>query len=558
MTSGSWRKRRAQRAGERRGVEADLALVDHRAPILVHELDRILDGDDVRRVGAVDVVDHRRQRRRLARAGDAGDEDEPALLLAQLGHHRRQVQLVEPRHLGRDDAQDHAGLPALLEHVDAVAHAVGRAVREVGVVVLLEDLALPVAHQVDGEGADDLRRQRRRVAQRAQVALDAKDRRQPGLEVHVRGAELAGRPKHVVENLVHGHIVPQHATISLAYVCAIRCPHCKAELPEQASFCASCGRRIEGWSRPQGRHPRAPASPALPGSEEATRQMSPTPSLLRAAALSVKKGGKKDRASASDSRARRSAAASLILAMLVVAARRRPRRLLHRPRPRPPPPSPRRRPRPAFRRTTPAPPLPLPLPAPSATPQPAPCSVAAAPTAPGRAVRKSKPGKKAHVHRTRPPVAVKAAQASLRPAASRTNRSPPTPSRSRCPPPSTRRPKPPPRQPRHPRHRRRTTNKQAEATLDADSVRFVVRQHLPQVRACYGRAFKDSSPGGAVEIGFAIDASGRAKNVRTETNTTDSEPLAHCLETRVREWQFPRPVGGDYELIYPFVFAPGS
>ncbi|HEX8952283.1 MAG TPA: AgmX/PglI C-terminal domain-containing protein, partial [Polyangia bacterium] len=99
---------------------------------------------------------------------------------------------------------------------------------------------------------------------------------------------------------------------------------------------------------------------------------------------------------------------------------------------------------------------------------------------------------------------------------------------------------------------------EAEAGVDADSVRLVVRQHLPQVRACYGRAFKDSSPGGAVEIGFAIDAAGRAKNVRTETNTTDSEGLAHCLEQRVREWQFPRPVGGDYELIYPFVFSPGS
>ena len=99
---------------------------------------------------------------------------------------------------------------------------------------------------------------------------------------------------------------------------------------------------------------------------------------------------------------------------------------------------------------------------------------------------------------------------------------------------------------------------EAQAGIDADSVRFVVQQHLPQVRACYGRAFKDASPGGAVEIGFAIDPTGRAKNVRTETNTTDSEPLAHCLEARVREWQFPRPVGGDYELIYPFVFAPGS
>ncbi|MGZ3425197.1 MAG: AgmX/PglI C-terminal domain-containing protein, partial [Polyangia bacterium] len=92
----------------------------------------------------------------------------------------------------------------------------------------------------------------------------------------------------------------------------------------------------------------------------------------------------------------------------------------------------------------------------------------------------------------------------------------------------------------------------------ADSVRFVVRAHLPQVRACYGRAFKDSSPGGTVEIGFAIDPAGHAKSVRTETNTTDSEGLAHCLEARVREWQFPKPVGGDYELIYPFVFAPGS
>jgi hypothetical protein len=100
--------------------------------------------------------------------------------------------------------------------------------------------------------------------------------------------------------------------------------------------------------------------------------------------------------------------------------------------------------------------------------------------------------------------------------------------------------------------------REAEARLDGDSVRLVVRQHLPQVRACYSRAFKDSSPGGSVEIGFAIDAQGRAKNVRTETNTTDSESVAKCLEQRVREWQFPRPVGGDYELIYPFVFAPGS
>jgi hypothetical protein len=100
--------------------------------------------------------------------------------------------------------------------------------------------------------------------------------------------------------------------------------------------------------------------------------------------------------------------------------------------------------------------------------------------------------------------------------------------------------------------------REAQARIDADGVRLVVKQHLPQVHACYGRAFKDGSPGGRIEIGFAINQTGRAESVRTEVNTTDSVELAHCLESRVREWQFPRPVGGDYELIYPFVFAPGS
>jgi hypothetical protein len=99
---------------------------------------------------------------------------------------------------------------------------------------------------------------------------------------------------------------------------------------------------------------------------------------------------------------------------------------------------------------------------------------------------------------------------------------------------------------------------QAEAQIDADGVRFVVKTHMPQVRACYERAFKDGSPGGRVEIGFAIQPDGKAARVRTEENTTGHEGLSRCLETRVKEWQFPRPVGGDYELVYPFVFAAGS
>ena len=71
------------RGEERLGVEPDLALVDDAALVGVEDLDRVLDRDDVLAPRAVDVVDHRRERGRLARAGRAGDEHEAAMLLGQ-------------------------------------------------------------------------------------------------------------------------------------------------------------------------------------------------------------------------------------------------------------------------------------------------------------------------------------------------------------------------------------------------------------------------------------------------------------------------------------------
>ncbi len=74
----------AQGALERRRVLADLALVDDRVAVAVQELDRVLDRDDVLGHRPVHVVDHRRERGRLAGAGGAGEQDDPALLLGEL------------------------------------------------------------------------------------------------------------------------------------------------------------------------------------------------------------------------------------------------------------------------------------------------------------------------------------------------------------------------------------------------------------------------------------------------------------------------------------------
>ena len=83
ITSGSWRRTRRIARREALGVLADLALVDDRELVAVQVLDRVLERDDVARAGRVDVVDHRRQRRGLARAGGAGEQDDPALLLGE-------------------------------------------------------------------------------------------------------------------------------------------------------------------------------------------------------------------------------------------------------------------------------------------------------------------------------------------------------------------------------------------------------------------------------------------------------------------------------------------
>ena len=95
-------QRRAQGLGEGGSVGADLALRDDAAFVPVHELDWILDGEDVVGLVAIDLVDHRRERGRLARAGRTGDEDETARLHRELTQRWRQPELLERPQLLRD------------------------------------------------------------------------------------------------------------------------------------------------------------------------------------------------------------------------------------------------------------------------------------------------------------------------------------------------------------------------------------------------------------------------------------------------------------------------
>jgi TonB family protein len=97
---------------------------------------------------------------------------------------------------------------------------------------------------------------------------------------------------------------------------------------------------------------------------------------------------------------------------------------------------------------------------------------------------------------------------------------------------------------------------QQRATLDAESVRMVVRHHLPQVRACYDRALKQQEGiAGVVEVEFEVTAEGTVASSNVHRNTTGHEGLGLCIAGLLRAWRFPRPVGGQVVFVYPFVFS---
>ena len=131
---------------QRIGIDADFALRDDAALVRVHVLDRVLDGDDVAAGLLVAVADHRGQRGRLARAGAAHHDHQAALGQHDFLQDRRQVQLLERRDLGVDQA-DHAADVALLhEGADAEAADAGRRDREIAFLGGVEFLGLPVVH----------------------------------------------------------------------------------------------------------------------------------------------------------------------------------------------------------------------------------------------------------------------------------------------------------------------------------------------------------------------------------------------------------------------------
>ena len=175
--------------GEARDVRPDLALREDGLVVGMDELDRVLDRDDVVGQALVHPVEDRRERRGLAAAGRPRHQDEAAPHGVEGGDGGGQVQILDGRHLRRDQPQDGGRAALLAQEVDAEAGLLAHLVGEVHVARRVERLPEP-GRRDRPEQIEEVALGQRAVAHALELAVDAHDRRTADREVEVRAAPL--------------------------------------------------------------------------------------------------------------------------------------------------------------------------------------------------------------------------------------------------------------------------------------------------------------------------------------------------------------------------------
>jgi len=135
----------------------------------------------------------------LARAGDAGQDDQSFGVVAQFFDGGREAQLLEGRDVRVDAPRHQAELAALFEHADAEAALIrSDDVRKIDTAFLVENAALPFAEEWQQKALHLLLGDRRRV-HALDDALEAHHRRLADLEMEVGGLVLHDRTEQLVD-----------------------------------------------------------------------------------------------------------------------------------------------------------------------------------------------------------------------------------------------------------------------------------------------------------------------------------------------------------------------
>ena len=97
---------------------------------------------------------------------------------------------------------------------------------------------------------------------------------------------------------------------------------------------------------------------------------------------------------------------------------------------------------------------------------------------------------------------------------------------------------------------------EVSGSVDKESIRRVIREHLVQVRHCYEKELK-VKPGlaGKLVLQWEIGAGGQV--LSSQVNRSVDPQVDACMLETLKTWRFPPPPAGTprVQVIYPFVFS---
>lgn len=99
-----------------------------------------------------------------------------------------------------------------------------------------------------------------------------------------------------------------------------------------------------------------------------------------------------------------------------------------------------------------------------------------------------------------------------------------------------------------------------EGDINRDVIKRIIRRNRPQFSRCQSQALqRNPSTQGTIRLQWIIE-SGRVRNVKVLSNTTNNKALAFCTISRLQALKFPGavPEGGIGQISMPFVFTAGD
>jgi outer membrane biosynthesis protein TonB len=94
-----------------------------------------------------------------------------------------------------------------------------------------------------------------------------------------------------------------------------------------------------------------------------------------------------------------------------------------------------------------------------------------------------------------------------------------------------------------------------EGGMSREMVKQVIDQHLQEITYCYENALM-SNPNilGRMVFEWKILMNGRVGEIRIVASSVNSHEIHDCIKSAIKSWQFPKPMGTEVVVSYPFVF----